>query len=111
MVEAMARALPCLGSAVGGIPELLPPSAVVPRDAAQLAERIAAIARDPALRADMSRRNLERARGFHERALQPVREAFFRDVAACTAHAGGALPVPAARGGAAAPAPDRARAS
>ncbi len=30
MIEAMARALPCLGTAVGGIPELLPASELVP---------------------------------------------------------------------------------
>ena len=30
MIEAMARALPCIGSDVAGFPELLPPSAIVP---------------------------------------------------------------------------------
>ena len=39
MIEAMARAVPCLGSPVGGIPELLPPEALVPPDPVQLARK------------------------------------------------------------------------
>lgn len=48
MLEAMARELPCIGSTVGGIPELLPPEALVPAgDASALATRIAAFLDDP----------------------------------------------------------------
>jgi glycosyltransferase involved in cell wall biosynthesis len=84
MIEAMARGLPCLGTAVGGIPELLPASALVPLDAAALAERIRQLAESPTWRAELSAAAVSRAREFHERALQPVREAFFRHVAALT---------------------------
>ena len=41
MIEAMARGLPCIGSTVGGIPELLPPEDMVPPgDVSALAEKI-----------------------------------------------------------------------
>jgi len=95
MIEAMARALPCLGTRVGGIPELLSRPALVDAGDRALARRIADIARDPELRADLSRRNLTRAREFHERTLQPTRERFYQEVAAATgirsdAHANGA---------------------
>ena len=37
MLEAMARGLPCIGSTVGGIPELLSPGEMAPPDDAQAA--------------------------------------------------------------------------
>src|SRR4029077_4545824 len=47
MIEAMARGLPCIGSAVGGIPELLGASELVPRgNAAALAAKIEEVAMD-----------------------------------------------------------------
>jgi len=84
MVEAMARGLPCLGTAVGGIPELLPPSALVPADAAALAARIRAVAASAELRAEMSRQNLARARDYLDRTLQPRRLEFYRTLVALT---------------------------
>jgi glycosyltransferase involved in cell wall biosynthesis len=84
LVEAMARALPCLATPVGGIPELLSPEGMVASDAGALAARVAQLARDPALRAELSRRNLARAREFHPRALQPIRERFYAEVIAQT---------------------------
>lgn len=84
MIEAMARGLPCLGTRVGGIPELLDGPALVDADDEALAERIATVARDAALRAELSCRNLERARAFQERVLQPVRERFHRELSALT---------------------------
>ena len=79
MVEAMARALPCIGTAVGGIPELLPPEDLVaPGDAQALAARILEVARDPARRARMSARNLLRARDYSDPVLREHRLAFYR---------------------------------
>jgi glycosyltransferase involved in cell wall biosynthesis len=84
MIEAMARALPCIGSTVGGIPELLAPEDLVPPgDVAALARTIREIVGDPERRARMSARNLRRAGQFcadllHQRRidfLQQLRDA------------------------------------
>ncbi len=79
MAEAMARALPCIGTAVGGIPELLPPEALVrPGDIDELAMKIRELAANPAQRADWARRNLAKAREYHDEVLQPKRLSFYR---------------------------------
>ena len=55
MIEAMARALPCIGSTVGGIPELLLPEDMVPPgDAAALARKICEVVTAPERMARMS---------------------------------------------------------
>jgi len=78
LIEAMARGLPCIGSCVGGIPELLPEAALVqPGDIAGLAAKILQFARDPELRAEMGRQNLTTAHRYHESILQPKRIAFY----------------------------------
>ena len=79
MVEAMARALPCIGTDVGGIPELLPPEDLVPPgDAAALAARILEVARDRARMVRMSSRNRLRARDYSDPVLREHRLAFYR---------------------------------
>ncbi len=96
MVEAMARGLPCVGSTVGGIPELLPPEDLVPPgDAAALARKIREIVTDPGRLARMSARNLEKARGYRNEALADRRRAFYRHVRRLTEAAveGRILPV------------------
>jgi glycosyltransferase involved in cell wall biosynthesis len=81
MIEAMARALPCIGSTVGGIPELLPPEDLVPPgDAAALARKIREVVCDPDRMARMSARNLEQARQYREDALSGRRIAFYQRV-------------------------------
>jgi glycosyltransferase involved in cell wall biosynthesis len=78
MVEAMARALPCIGSTMGGIPELLPPEDMVPPgDVDALAAKIREIVTDPARLAAMSARNLRRARDYHEEILRERRSACY----------------------------------
>ncbi len=78
MIEAMARGLPCLGTRVGGIPELLPPDCLVPPgDAAALAERIGALLADPARLAGLSARNLEVAGRYRQDALAGRRREFY----------------------------------
>lgn len=86
LIEAMARGLPCVGSTVGGIPELLAPEDMVaPGDARALAALIAAALRDPDRRARMAARSLATARDYHEDILRQRRAAFYREVKARTA--------------------------
>jgi glycosyltransferase involved in cell wall biosynthesis len=70
LIEAMARALPAVASDVGGISELLEPDYLVPADdVGALADRIAALVRDPVRYEVQSRRNLDVARAYHAAAL------------------------------------------
>jgi glycosyltransferase involved in cell wall biosynthesis len=79
LLEAMARACPCIGSAIGGIPELLAPADLVPAgNAAALAEKIMEVAGNPQRMKEMARRNLEKAREFSPERLKEVRRDFFR---------------------------------
>jgi glycosyltransferase involved in cell wall biosynthesis len=67
LVEAMARALPAVGSAVGGIPELLDESCLVPPDDPEaLAAAIHRLLSDPKTWEEQSRRNLETAHGYEQ---------------------------------------------
>ncbi len=67
LVEAMARALPCVASAVGGVPELLAAEHLVPAgDSGALATALASMVASPARLEAASRKNLERARQFGE---------------------------------------------
>jgi len=85
-VEAMARGLPCIGSVVGGFPELLASEDLVPPgNIDALAEKILTVARDRKRMERMSARNLARARSFADEALQAPREAFYRRVRVETA--------------------------
>jgi glycosyltransferase involved in cell wall biosynthesis len=86
MIEAMARALPCIGSTVGGIPELLEsPYLVAPNDAESLAQKIMRLASDPSEMAAASARNLEKASEYGEEILAKRRLAFYQYVRQTTA--------------------------
>lgn len=79
MIEAMARGLPCIGSTVGGVPELLPPQDLVaPNDVRALALKIGQVLGDPERMARMSERNLAEAREYREEVLSQRRDAFYR---------------------------------
>ena len=81
MVEAMARALPCIGSTVGGIPELLPPEDLVPPgNVAALASKIREVATNPERMARMSARNLQKAKDYTDEVLSQQRNEFYRYV-------------------------------
>lgn len=65
LIEAMARGLPCIGSAVGGIPELLDPDDLVaPRDAQALAAKIESVIGNPSRLEKMAFRNLQTAQEY-----------------------------------------------
>ncbi|MEM4721645.1 MAG: glycosyltransferase [Candidatus Methanomethylicaceae archaeon] len=81
MLEAMARGLPCIGSTVGGIPELLPPEDMVPPgDVVALADKICEVLRDPERMAQMSARNFQKALEYREEVLREQRLYFYHEV-------------------------------
>jgi glycosyltransferase involved in cell wall biosynthesis len=86
LVEAMARALPCVGTRVGGIPELLDPDYLVPAgDAAQLAEKLIEKLSRPESLALASARNLIKARAYHDDNLTSRRRHFYEELRSRTA--------------------------
>ena len=81
MIEAMAVALPCIGSTVGGIPELLAGEDLVPpRDVNALARKLEDVARDPERMRRMSERNLVKAQEYNEAVLHDRRVGFYKYV-------------------------------
>ena len=85
LVEAMARALPCVGTTVGGIPELLRPEEMVPADNADaLAAKFVEILPDCNRMRALSKINLEVAGAFSESSLRERRLAFYRHLRAGT---------------------------
>jgi glycosyltransferase involved in cell wall biosynthesis len=81
LVEAMARGLPCIGSTVGGIPELLPAEDMVPPgDAAALAAKLREVLTNPERLAAMSARNLATARDYHCERIAGRRRAFYESL-------------------------------
>jgi glycosyltransferase involved in cell wall biosynthesis len=81
MVEAMARGLPCIGSTVGGIPELLLAEDLVPPgDVNALAAKIRETVTSPDRMMQMSARNLETAKNYTEDVLRHQRINFYQIV-------------------------------
>ena len=81
LIEAMAKALPCIGSHVGGIPELLPEEdRVAASDVAALTAKIREFVTNPQRLERCSRRNLERTREFTEDVLRERRLSFYQSV-------------------------------
>lgn len=86
MIEAMARGLPCIGSTIGGIPELLPPEDMVPpNDVDALAAKIQEVVRNPARLTTMAARNLVRAHDYTDEILQRRRTEFYQYLKNATA--------------------------
>jgi glycosyltransferase involved in cell wall biosynthesis len=85
MVEAMARALPCIGSTAGGIPELLASEDLVPPgDVGALAARIQDVLASPERMTRMAVRNFARAQDYRDEILEARRRAFFQHIRRCT---------------------------
>jgi glycosyltransferase involved in cell wall biosynthesis len=79
MLEAMARGLPCVGSSIGGIPELLHEEDLVPLDdPAALAKVITGVFLDPGRLVRMSARNLRKATAYSAANLSHERQKFLR---------------------------------
>lgn len=87
MIEAMARGLPCIGSTVGGIPELLQPEDMVPPgDIQALATKISEVISNPSRMNTMSQRNVEKAKEYAEYVLRERRTIFYEKVRSATEH-------------------------
>jgi glycosyltransferase involved in cell wall biosynthesis len=85
MIEAMARGLPCIGSTIGGIPELLSSEEMAPPgDAAALAHTIRRMVTDPQWLARLSARNLGKAQDYRDEVLNKRRVDFYRRVRQAT---------------------------
>ncbi len=85
MIEAMARGVPCIGSDVGGLPELLPPEAMVPaNDVLALADKMFEVLQDPLRMTQMSTRNLETATAYRSAVLQERRRGLYRHLMTAT---------------------------
>ncbi|HSY33896.1 MAG TPA: glycosyltransferase [Verrucomicrobiae bacterium] len=81
LVEAMSRGCPCIASAVGGIPELLEASDLVPPNSPdKLAKLILQVAADSDRLLAMSARNLAKAAQFSPQTLNESRRAFLEEV-------------------------------
>lgn len=77
MIEAMARGLPCIGTSIGGIPELLDSSEMVPKDdSPALATMIEAVLTNPDRMTRLSTQNLIKAREYHDNCLSRRRREF-----------------------------------
>ena len=77
MIEAMGRALPCVGSDVGGIPELLQPEYLVRRgDAGALASKLKQMLSSRSCMESASAFNLQRAREYTASTLDQKRREF-----------------------------------
>ena len=87
LIEAMARALPCIATRVGGIPELLDEEDMVSsEDYVGLANKIREVISDPERLSRMSRRNLERVQEFRPEVLEKRRTEFYRCLRQRTEH-------------------------
>lgn len=81
LIEAMARGLPCFGSMVGGIPELLPSECLFPvGDSGRLARLIRTAIQRPEWLTALAAKNIEVAGSFEEQILQRRRIEFYRAV-------------------------------
>lgn len=79
LIEAMAMGLPCIGTRVGGIPELLDKEALIPKDdVTALVNKIEYMVGHIGFATDQARRNFERAAKFSDRVLQEKRESFYQ---------------------------------
>jgi glycosyltransferase involved in cell wall biosynthesis len=87
LIEAMAQALPCIGSDIGGIPEILETDCLVPPgDHKELGKRIIDVLLSRRRMARMSERNLVKSREFKENVLMKRRDAFYGHVMTKTKH-------------------------
>ena len=79
VVEAMAKGLPCIGTNVGGIPELLDKNVLIPKNSvSDLVSKVSEILNNADYYYSQSERNLTVARKYTETILNKKRESFYR---------------------------------
>jgi glycosyltransferase involved in cell wall biosynthesis len=79
LLEAMARGLPCIGTKIGGIPELLDELALVPiNNPRLLAEKISIFLTTPGLADAQAERNLKEAQKYSFNILKTERKKFYQ---------------------------------
>lgn len=78
LIEAMAIGMPCIGTNVGGIPELLEVDEMIsPENPLALANKIMSILDDVMLQREMSTRNFKKAKEFSSEKLSKKRNDFY----------------------------------
>ena len=81
LIEAMARGLPCVGSAVGGVPEYLAEDCLFPSsNPGAMAQKILSAMNDPGRLAQMSHANIKAAQAFTPESLKAVKDDFWQAV-------------------------------
>ncbi|QEQ95989.1 glycosyltransferase [Neptunomonas concharum] len=84
MIEAMARGLPCIGTNVGGVHELIPSEFIAePGDVNDLAKKIEFVLSTPSVLSSMSRANLSKAREYIRTNVESRRVLFYKKVLEC----------------------------
>lgn len=78
LIEAMSRGLPCIGSKVGGIPELLDASVLIePGNYIQLAKKIKYMIENPQFTNEQAKINLDKSQKFTDEVLSLRRKMFY----------------------------------
>jgi len=81
IIEAMAKALPVIGSNVGGIPELIDENSIIePNDENALASKIIQYMDDEEMYEKASFRNLQEAAKYEDSILTGTRNRFYNQV-------------------------------
>lgn len=81
VIEAMAYGLPCIGSSVAGIPELLDKEAIVkPNDVEGLAEKILYFAKNTHFAQEQANKNWEESKKYHNDILTKRRLSFYDEL-------------------------------
>lgn len=87
LIEAMARGVPCIGTTVGGVPELLVADDMVPPgDVYALAAKMKEVIIDPERMTAMSVRNFGRSQEYHSDVLGQRRREFYQTLKDQTRH-------------------------
>lgn len=81
LIEAMAMGLPCIGTEVGGIPELLDRTVLIPKDNPNaLADQIEYMIHSVDFTSEQACRNYEKAKEYYDSILKVKRETFYHEL-------------------------------